>query len=285
MEEILAGMLLGSLLSGLMPSLGKGIRRLLRLPARVLVKTTFNVVDGSARISRQLRSGFSVKRNGHRVAGGAFLRRLGPPAGTFSLARLWSSDPQVLTLKREPSLTEQIMALRRRKTTEPQVLDVNRLLRELKKPLRDVFGKDIVLTINPSPHLHRVQSDPGQIEQILVALATNARDAMPDGGEVIIDTENVPLEEEGVAPGLYVMVAMSDTGRGIPRKVLPHIFDPFYTTKKPDRKKGLGLSAVYGIVKQNQGHIAIYSKPGQGTTVEIYFPAHGVDRKGARETK
>ncbi len=174
-------------------------------------------------------------------------------------------------------LTRQLLAFSRKEKISPQVLDLNDLIANTEKMLRRVIGEDIELVTKLQPELGLVKVDPSQMDQILMNLAVNCRDAMPKGGKLIIETANVDLapkyfQDHGVKdkPGPYVMLAVSDTGIGMDRETQSKIFDPFFTTKREGT--GLGLSTVYGIVKQNGGFIWVYSEPGRGTTIKIYFP-------------
>lgn len=186
---------------------------------------------------------------------------------------------EVLTLaKRAADLTHQLLAFSRRQPLQPVVLNVNDVIRESVKMLQRLLGEHLYLEVNLAAGLGMVKVDPGQFEQVLVNLAVNARDAMPDTGILTIESANVVLDETyaashlGVQPGAYVMLAVSDSGIGIDAAVMDHIFEPFFTTKGVGKGTGLGLSTVYGIVKQHGGNIWVYSEPGQGTTVKVYLP-------------
>ena len=188
---------------------------------------------------------------------------------------------------RAASLTRQLLAFSRKQILEPKILDMNAIVVELEKMLQRLIGEDVRLTIAQAPGLRRIKADPGQVEQVIMNLVVNARDAMPQGGNLTLETSNVDLDEAyaarhvGVRPGAYVMLAVSDTGCGIDKESMTHIFEPFYTTKGPGKGTGLGLSTVYGIVKQSGGNVWAYSEPGRGTTFKIYLPqAEGtVDRQ------
>ncbi|MGA6984579.1 MAG: ATP-binding protein [Terriglobales bacterium] len=181
--------------------------------------------------------------------------------------------------ERASGLTRQLLAFSRRQVLEPQVLDPNQTVRNMVKMLRVLIGEDIELVTELSDQIGRVQADPGQLEQVVMNLAVNARDAMPTGGKLIIQTQAAHLDEayasthSGVSPGPYVLIAVTDAGCGMSREILEHIFEPFFTTKEPGKGTGLGLAAVYGIVEQSRGHIAVASEPGAGTTFKVYLPS------------
>jgi two-component system cell cycle sensor histidine kinase/response regulator CckA len=182
-------------------------------------------------------------------------------------------------IERGTSLTKQMLAFSRTSAIQPRILDLNERLREISKLLRPLLGDDVEILIVPRSASAVVEADPGQLDQIVVNLAVNARDAMPRGGKFILETSAVKLDEtfaeqqQAMTPGKYVMLAVSDTGTGMDEATVSRIFEPFFTTKQAGKGTGLGLATVYGIVKQSSGHIMVYSELGQGTTFKIYLPS------------
>src|SRR4029077_19508500 len=184
------------------------------------------------------------------------------------------------------SVIQQLMAFSRKQVPEKSALDCNTVLRDLRKMLPRLLGEDIQIVFNAGHALERISADRAQLEQIILNLAVNARDAMPDGGKLVIATTNVFLNSAQIEkPGLdlpsgsYVLLSVPDSGTGIPPDIQSHIFEPFFTTKERGKGTGLGLATVYGIVKESHGHIALESTPGQGTTFKIYFPAVGLPKE------
>ncbi len=180
--------------------------------------------------------------------------------------------------ERAAGLTRQLLAFGRKQVLDVKVLDLNPVIANFQKMLRRLVGEDVDLTTVLLPSVARVKADRSQIEQILMNLSVNARDAMPRGGSLTLSTREVILDTEyarihpHVAPGPYVVFSVSDTGTGMDLDTVSQIFDPFFTTKEEGKGTGLGLSTVYGIVKQHQGHVSVDSEPGQGTTFHVYLP-------------
>jgi two-component system, cell cycle sensor histidine kinase and response regulator CckA len=209
--------------------------------------------------------------------------------GELAVARLEPDEPLCVDIQemiqaasRAADLTRQLLMFSRQQVLEPKVLDLNEVLTGMEKMLRRILGADVELLALPTATLARVRVDPSSLEQVIMNLAVNARDAMPTGGKLTMETANVLLDEEyaklhlGVTPGPHVMLAVSDTGSGIDKATQSRVFEPFFTTKEKGKGTGLGLSTVFGIVKQSGGSIWLYSELGRGTTFKVFFPS--VDR-------
>ncbi|OGP91325.1 MAG: hypothetical protein A2156_16300 [Deltaproteobacteria bacterium RBG_16_48_10] len=245
--------------------------------------------EEKAVLHEQLRQSQKVEAIG-RLAGGIahdFNNFLTVIKGYSELSRIGLKENDTLrgnmeeiqnATERAASLTRQLLAFSRRQVMEMKVLDLNTILKDLDKMLRCVIGEDIELVTVLAEDLGRARADVGQIEQTIMNLAVNAKDAMPSGGKLTIETTNVELDESyarshvDVKPGHYVMFSVSDTGVGMTPEVRERIFEPFFTTKEKGKGTGLGLSTTYGIVKQTEGHIWVYSVQGKGTTFKIYLP-------------
>jgi len=181
--------------------------------------------------------------------------------------------------ERAAALTRQLLAFGRKQVLQPKVLNLNEIVADVQKMLSRVIGEDIELATRLHPSLAPVKADPVQMEQVLMNLAVNARDAMPHGGTLLMETNNVQLDEvdarrhPGSPAGPCVMLTVSDTGHGMGAETLEHVFEPFFTTKEPGKGTGMGLATVYGIVTQSGGNILVSSTPGEGTTFQVYLPA------------
>ncbi len=180
--------------------------------------------------------------------------------------------------ERASSLTQQLLAFSRRQVRRPTVLNLNSSVTDVEKMLRRLIGEDIQVLMVLEPDLDPIEADRGQIEQVILNLALNARDAMPKGGKLVFKSSNVELSEafaarhDGATPGHHVLLEVSDTGVGIASEALSHLFEPFFTSKEQGKGTGLGLASVYGIVKQSGGYVGVESEVGQGTTFRVYLP-------------
>jgi signal transduction histidine kinase len=220
------------------------------------------------------------------ITGSLELLRQRAGDGRNDIRRL--ADGAMRGADRAAALTQRLLAFSRRQPLVPQPLDVNKLVAGMSDLLHRTIGETIRIETVLAPGVCTVSADANQLENALLNLAVNARDAMPDGGKLTIETGNAFLDEEYAArheevqPGQYVALAVSDTGSGIPKETLVRVFEPFFTTKEAGRGSGLGLSQVYGFMRQSGGHAAIYSEVGEGTTLRLYLPRHtGIDTAAA----
>ncbi len=202
-------------------------------------------------------------------------RRLPEDAGRLRRA----ADSAMQGARRAATLTQRLLAFSRRQPLDPKPIDANKLVAEMSELLRRTLGETVVLETVLAGGLWRTQADPNQLENVILNLAVNARDAMPDGGRLTIETANARLDEayvvalaETVPAGQYVLIAVSDTGTGMDKDTMEKVFEPFFTTKAVGKGTGLGLSQVYGFVRQSNGHVRLYSEVGEGTSVKIYLP-------------
>lgn len=240
-------------------------------------------------LEEQLRQAQKIEAIGRLTGGIAhdFNNLLTPIVGytQMVMAMLSPFDPMKNDLQeiqkaaeRASTLIRQLMTFSRRKPHQLQTVNLNSILIDIDKMIRRIIGEQIEFITLPGDHLGTVRVDPGLFEQVLLNLVINARDAMLDGGKLIVETSNTTFDEDyiykhsGIPPGRYVMCAVSDTGVGMTKEIKTHLFEPFFTTKEQGKGTGLGLSTVYGIIKQLGGFILVYSEPGQGTTFKIYLP-------------
>jgi signal transduction histidine kinase len=245
-------------------------------------------ITGQKKIEDQLRQSQKMEAVG-RLAGGVahdFNNLLGIVTACSELLRsrvdangLEYVDNIREAAKRGASLTRQLLAFSRRQPVQNQLLDVNERLKEVSKLLRPLMGDDVEIVLLPRSSSAIVEADPGQLDQVVMNLAVNSRDAMPHGGKLIIETgvfdfdEGFAREHPPMTAGRYVMVAISDNGTGMDEATRSRIFEPFFTTKEIGKGSGLGLATAYGIIKQSGGHVWVYSEPGHGTTFKIYLPS------------
>ncbi len=245
---------------------------------------------GLERAQEQLRQAQKMEAVGQLTGGIAhdFNNMLAVVVGSLDLLgrRLGAADARALRYveaakdgaRRAALLTQRLLAFSRQQPLRPEPIDANKLVAGMSDLIRGSLGSDVRLETVLAGGLWRLQADPNQLENAILNLAVNARDAMPEGGRLTIETQNAHLDARyvaahlGVSAGQYVLIAVTDTGSGMPQEVIAKAFDPFFTTKTVGKGTGLGLSQVYGFVKQSGGHVKLYSEAGQGTTVKVYLP-------------
>jgi CheY-like chemotaxis protein len=199
----------------------------------------------------------------------------------------WSSITEVLRAgERAAGLTQRLLAFSRKQVVQPEVLDLNAIVFGMEEMLRRLIGEDVQIAVNLDPTIGRIRADQNQVEQVVMNLAVNARDAMPDGGQLRISTYPLVLDSADAAhdpsaPQLYAVLSITDTGFGMDAETQAQIFEPFFTTKEKGKGTGLGLSTVYGIVQQSRGFITVRSEPGQGSTFSVHLPCTAEDQKPA----
>ena len=256
---------------------------------RCMLAITYDITQGKE-LEHQLRQAQKMEAVG-RLAGGVahdFNNMLGVISGYSDLARARCEHDPIAgghieeirkAADRAASLTRQLLAFSRKQVLQPKTLNLNERIRDLGKLVQRLIGDDVELITKLGHPLDFINADPTQIDQVIMNLAVNARDAMPRGGKFIIETSCAELDETNIPhqhrakPGKYVLLKVTDTGHGMDAETLSHIFEPFFTTKQPGKGTGLGLSTVHGIVSQSNGYIWVYSEPGNGTTFKIYLPA------------